>query len=37
MSLVVYLGISIDGLPKEAPTNGASLPQSPDIDEHDDY
>jgi len=24
-------------LPKEAPTNGASLPQSPDIDEHDDY
>jgi len=24
-------------LPKEAPKNGASLPQSPDIDEHDDY
>jgi len=33
----VYLGTSIDGLPTEVPTNGASLPQSPDIDVLDDY
>ena len=26
-----------DGVPKEVHKNGASLPQSPDIDEHDEY
>jgi len=37
--LLAFSCVFGDGLPKEAPTNDASLPlsQSPDMDEHDDY
>ena len=39
--LLAYIGVfeapSIAGVPIEAPTNGAAVPNTHNIDEHDDY